>query len=355
MQWGPSSVKPHSFAPSDVLVTDTVLGHGNFGVVALATCQGQRVAVKTVLAADDTALVQLLVEARLLASMRHAHVVTLVGVQERFLPVQLVLEYCELGDLRTFLRDGHAARLACGLSVAKADMVCQVAAGVVFLHSRLCVHRDLAARNVLVTARGGAGMPCWVVLKLADLGMTRTLRTDIDYYKVCVVSGREERWESAWRGQRSTKGGNGWYTQPQTWPSTQSTSNDAVPIRWQCPVAVTARAYTAKSDVYSFGVLVWEIYSNGATPYSELAASEVVRALCAGHRLTRPSTDTPEPVVALIRLCTVVEVSERPAMVEVMRRAELLRGGRNPTREPAVGALVLNAGFDQAEDEETCL
>jgi len=37
----------------------------------------------------------------------------------------------------------------------------------------------------------------------------------------------------------------------------QKKSDDAVPLRWQDPVAVASRKYTAASDVFSFGVSDW--------------------------------------------------------------------------------------------------
>jgi serine/threonine protein kinase len=77
--------------------------------------------------------------------------------------------------------------------------------------------------------------------------------------------------------------------------------DDAIPIRWQCPEAVLGRVYTAKSDVYSYGVLLFEIYSGGATPFSNLAASEVLRVVKAGHRLARPRTDRAEEMFVLMR------------------------------------------------------
>ena len=90
-----------------------------------------------------------------------------------------------------------------------------------------------------------------------------------------------------------------------------------MPIRWQCPQAVTTRVYTAKSDVYSFGVLLYEIYSGGATPFGQLRAMEVLRAVKAGEVLSRPRADTPEDVVGLMRQCTRLDVGSRPSMATV--------------------------------------
>ena len=96
--------------------------------------------------------------------------------------------------------------------------------------------------------------------------------------------------------------------------------DEAVPIRWQCPQAVTTRVYTAKSDVYSFGVLLYEIYSGGATPYGRLAGSEVLQMVKAGERLARPSATMAEDVFALMRACTALSVSQRPSMTTVHSR-----------------------------------
>ena len=80
------------------------------------------------------------------------------------------------------------------------------------------------------------------------------------------------------------------------------------------------RVYSAKSDVYSFGVVMWEVYADGATPYAELAAAEVVAAVRGGHRLPSPGHGVDEGVLSLIRRCTgVAEVGARPSMAEAVR------------------------------------
>lgn len=102
----------------------------------------------------------------------------------------------------------------------------------------------------------------------------------------------------------------------------QSASEEAVPLRWQCPLAVESRVYTSKADVYSFGVLLFEVFSNGKTPYAELAAAEVLPMVRAGHRLERPSPTTPQGILELIRECTQMAVVRRPAMAVVRQWLE---------------------------------
>lgn len=126
------------------------------------------------------------------------------------------------------------------------------------------------------------------------------------------------------------------------WPF-QSESEDAVPIRWQCPVAVSTRVYTAKSDIYSFGVLVWEIYSGGARPFSELASSEIINAVRAGHRLALPSASSAMEVVGLIRSCTHMDVSARPSIGTVLQvLVELCARYTRDTRAKPLSAGLSN-------------
>ena len=178
-----------------------MLGQGNYGVVTRGELQsaakskaaGTPVAIKTLISVSDAILTQFLVEARLLAVMDHPHVIRLLGVQAAFQPVQLMLEYCELGDLLRYVRSGAATEgvgQRGGFDAAQLDMARQVASGLAYLHGQLCVHRDVAARNVVVTAAGGQRMTCGVVLKLTDLGLTRALRSEADYYKVRGVGRR---------------------------------------------------------------------------------------------------------------------------------------------------------------------
>jgi serine/threonine protein kinase len=127
-------------------------------------------------------------EVRLHARLDHPHLVQLLAVQEARLPVMLALELCEHGALLELLRlrVGGADDLR---EAQRRDMAVQVAAGLRYLHSKLCIHRDVAARNVLVAGApaGQTPTPCGYVLKLSDLGLARQLWTEADYYKVRTI------------------------------------------------------------------------------------------------------------------------------------------------------------------------
>ena len=70
--------------------------------------------------------------------------------------------------------------------------------------------------------------------------------------------------------------------------------------------------------------MLFEIFSRGATPYTELTAGEVGAAVLRGHRLARPSPFTPEAICVLMRDCTTIEVAARPSMASVVLRLQAL-------------------------------
>eukprot|EP00045_Choanoeca_perplexa_P018262 m.284536 g.284536 ORF g.284536 m.284536 type:complete len:2014 (+) comp17766_c0_seq2:503-6544(+) len=275
------------------------LGQGAFGEVQLCQynpvpsrgnwlAQSKRlpptqVAVKTI--KSDTSfpvspdvLVQFLIEARVLLALQHEHVVAAIGVQDTLYPPQLVLEYCPEGELLKFLRQANANTFECDVQLAYTDMLVQVASAVAYLHAKLIIHRDLAARNVLLVRNGGDYRLCGYILKLSDLGMARMVQTNREYYK--------------------------------------KRSEDAVPLRWQDPKAISTRKYTQASDVFSFGVVIYEVCSGGQVPYSDLSAIEVLKAVAAGRRLGRPTPNTYEAVYDLMRNCMKSNPADRPTMYE---------------------------------------
>ena len=208
--------------PTDLEVSSHMLGSGQFGFVwrglikegAKGRSSSVAVAIKVLKATvtqssvDDVAcraggsegeplaeraLVQLLLEARLHASLSHEHLVQLLGVQDRHQPVMLAMQLCEAGDLRHLLRQRSTSAGEGDFNdVQRRDMAVQAASGLAFLHEHLCLHRDVAARNVLLTTMSRSAdrlPPCGYVLKLADLGLTRTLREEEDYYRVRAGDG----------------------------------------------------------------------------------------------------------------------------------------------------------------------
>ncbi len=119
------------------------------------------------------------------------------------------------------------------------------------------VHGDLACRNVLVF-RFDENDPRNIVVKVTDFGLSRLSKI---YSQVLTAA---------------------------------ATALNTIPVRYTAPellsIGVTANDYTEKSDVYAMGVLMWEAYSRGAIPWTEVENDEdVIRRVRNGDMLLQPA------------------------------------------------------------------
>jgi hypothetical protein len=129
------------------------LGSGAFGEVRLgefaslssrSSATGVRVAVKCLKQGSDSELREkFLIEARILAFLKHAHIVKLVGVCSCEPPYMMIIELVPEGDLLKLLRSAQPQFPV----LAKVQVVQQVAAAMQYLEQRHVIHRDLAARS----------------------------------------------------------------------------------------------------------------------------------------------------------------------------------------------------------------
>eukprot|EP00050_Salpingoeca_kvevrii_P001581 m.173501 g.173501 ORF g.173501 m.173501 type:complete len:571 (-) comp10408_c0_seq3:70-1782(-) len=261
-----------TIARSRIKLLDEI-GHGQFGTVFRALVQRQVVAVKT-LSKTSTALdrLALLREVKLMASLKHPHIVSLLYLCDEGDDLFMVLEFMGGGDLQKHLRHNRdALQQSSSLHTQLLEYAMQLCSALCFLESNRVIHRDLACRNVLLDSKKQ-------LIKLADLGLSRVLRQDADYYR--------------------------------------KSSDDRVPARWMAPESMKSRIYSTASDVWSFGVVIWEMYSLGAVPYGAMAALEAVRAVSDGYRLVRPEA-CPRDLFLIVRRCWALEPSERPSFHEL--------------------------------------
>uniref|UniRef100_A0ACB8EJA5 Uncharacterized protein n=1 Tax=Sphaerodactylus townsendi TaxID=933632 RepID=A0ACB8EJA5_9SAUR len=218
------------------LTFEQEIGVGEFGVVHLGCwLQQVKVAIKTIrtgaMSQED-----FIEEAQVLMKLSHPKLVQLHGVCIQQDPMCLVFEYMEYGCLCDYLKKQRG-------KFSKEDLLgmCQdVCEGMAYLEQMSVIHRDLAARNCLVGE-------CHVV-KISDFGMSRYVLDDQ-------------------------------YT---------SSMGTKFAIKWAAPEVFSYSRYSTKSDVWSFGVLMWEVFSEGKTPYENRSNAEVVEEISTGLRLYKP-------------------------------------------------------------------
>ncbi|XP_063295362.1 receptor-type tyrosine-protein kinase FLT3 [Pelobates fuscus] len=141
----------------------------------------------------------------------------------------------------------------------------QVAKGMEFLESKMCIHRDLAARNILVTNGKLA--------KICDFGLARDVMNDPNY----VVKG-----------------------------------NARLPVKWMAPESIFEGIYTIKSDVWSYGILLWEIFSLGINPYPGIPVNaNFYKLLQSGFKMDQPFYCTDE-IYFLMQSCWAFDSKKRP-------------------------------------------
>jgi serine/threonine-protein kinase len=139
------------------------LGSGGFGAVYLAedTWIHKKVALK-VPHRQNIDFSELLREPRLLASLSHPNIVTLLTAEKQENVFFIVMEYVPGETLEAIIEREGAIDLVPAL-----DLTCQICNALDHAHSQNVLHRDLRPANVLVSDSG--------VVKVADFGTSRFL------------------------------------------------------------------------------------------------------------------------------------------------------------------------------------
>lgn len=139
------------------------LGSGGFGTVYLAedTWIDKRVALK-VPHRQNLDFGELLKEPRLLASLGHPNIVTVITAEKQDNVFFIVMEYVPGDTLETIIMNRGALELMQAL-----DYTAQICNAVEHAHKHNVLHRDLRPANVFVTDKG--------LLKVGDFGTSRVL------------------------------------------------------------------------------------------------------------------------------------------------------------------------------------
>ncbi|XP_070542316.1 fibroblast growth factor receptor-like [Ptychodera flava] len=286
---GQSLIAKHEF-PRHRLALKEELGRGHFGVVYKAIASGLAgrkdalpVAVKML--KNNATLYQkedMIREITILQEIgQHPNILGILGCCTIDDPYFLITEYMQYGDLLHFLWRSRKKEYQNEDSMYELSeksfyqIARQIARGMVFLSENKYVHGDLAARNVLVGED--------LLIKITDFGLAN------DVYLQGWTALPKER-------LRAVK-----------WVSIETN------LQGMC---------TIESDIWSFGIVLYEIVTQGDTPYPGMSAAETIAALKDGYRM-EITDDCPEEMYHLMCQCWQENPSDRPPFADLLEAIDL--------------------------------
>jgi serine/threonine protein kinase len=253
----------------------SVLGEGGMGVVWLGERTDgtfeQQVAVKVLKRGMDTHAIlrRFLLERRILARLRHNHIVRLIdaGTTTDGRPFY-VMDRVDGQPITV-----HAAAHALDLR-ARVALLAQVADAVAYAHTQLVVHRDLKPSNVLVDT---AGVP-----RVLDFGIAKLI---------------EESGEQTLTG----------------------TGLRVLSPAYAAPEQILGEAVGTATDVYALGLMLTELLV-GELPQRRRTA----KAAQLAQEVAEETSERPSTIAAGLTLARIAELYGRPT--EPRRLAQMLSG-----------------------------
>ncbi|KAF3700108.1 Serine/threonine-protein kinase LMTK1 [Channa argus] len=237
------------------------IGHGWFGKVLLgevnAGLSTTQVVVKELKASASVQdQMQFLEEVQPYRTLQHPALLQCLAQCSEVTPYLLVMEFCPLGDLKSYLRSCRVADSETPDRLILQRMACDIASGLMHLHKYNFIHSDLALRNCLLTSE--------MSVKIGDYGLSHSRYKD-DYY----------------------------ITQDQIW----------VPLRWIAPELIDevhgnllVVDQTKSSNIWSLGVTMWELFELGNQPYRHYSDRQVLTYAVKEQQLKLPKLQLQFPL-----------------------------------------------------------
>lgn len=253
------------------------IGSGSFGQVFLVLHKlEQRYYVMKEIASlatmDEKQRESTELEVNLLSAMTHPNI---VGYRDSFVNddghLAIFMEYCEQGDMHTYLQDAKKSGKMPG-EPKVLEWFVQIVLALHALHTRKILHRDLKTPNIFLT---GSKVQHALNLKLGDLGVAKVLNSTTDL--------------------AMTQIGTPFYMSPELFNN---------------------KPYGYESDVWGLGCILYEVV-NGQRPFDAQSINGLAMKVVQG-RYTPITTSCTEETKCLIKSMLSNKPAHRPTLQEVL-------------------------------------
>ncbi|XP_037639826.1 uncharacterized protein si:dkey-40m6.8 isoform X1 [Sebastes umbrosus] len=294
------------------------IGNGWFGKVILAEvlceCSSSQVVVKELrVSASPLEQRKFLAESEPYRSLKHPNILQCMGQCSENIPFLLVMEFCQLGDLKRYLKaqrrsDGMTPDLPTRDLFTIQRMAFEITSGLLHLHENNYIHSDLALRNCLLNSD--------LTVRIGDYGLSHNHYKE-DYY----------------------------LTPDKLW----------IPLRWIAPElleeyrgSLIVTDQTKTSNLWSLGVVIWELFEFGSQPHRHLSDEEVLTFVIRERQITlaqpRLKLSHADYWYEIMQSCW-LPPSQRPSVAEIfLLLSSLLAAERGMARG--------SVGEEDEEDEE---
>lgn len=216
----------------------SLLGRGAYGEVhkVYHAPSGRTFAMKTVyFESQKEKMDDILREVLIMKNLNHKNIVTLYHYHLSSSRLDLIMEYCPGGSLRTLLKQKH--RLP---EIEVIQFTKQILNGLSYLHAHHIIHRDIKSANILLDENN--------IVKLADFGVSLNLKDNIH------SSDMKEPYGS---------------------------------VYWMAPEVIKLRGASTASDVWSLGATVYELLT-GDPPFGQYDPLPACHAIGTGEEIKYP-------------------------------------------------------------------